>query len=93
MIHSISALLPILEAARQYIFLNRKENVLDSDDIVNESASVIMRQACTLLGQKKSFLNKKDKNSRAGLAKAMEICLMLLRSKSKRCMDLASAAL
>ena len=90
---SISALLPILEAARQYIFLDREENVLDSDDIVNESASVIMRQACTLLGQKKSFLNKKDKNSRAGSAKAMEICLMLLRSKSKRCMDLASAAL
>jgi len=90
---SITALLPVLEAARQYIFLDREENVLDSDDIVNESASVIMRQACTLLGQKKSFLNKKDKNSRAESAKAMEICVMLLRSKSKRCMDLASAAL
>ena len=90
---SISALLPILEAARQYTFLDREENVLASDDIVNESASVIMRQACTLLGQKKSLLNKNDKNSRAGSAKAMEICLMLLRSKSKRCMDLVSAAL
>jgi len=84
----------MLEAARQYVFLDREETlVLDSDGVLDESATMIVRQACTLLGQKKSFLQESDEASHKGSIKAVEICVMLLRSKSGRCIDLVSALL
>jgi hypothetical protein len=91
---SIASFLSMLEAARQYVFLDREETlVLDSDGVLDESATMIVRQACTLLGQKKSFLQESDEASHKGSIKAVEICVMLLRSKSGRCIDLVSALL
>lgn len=81
-----------LEAAKSCIFQQQQEEASFSrwEVTLGDDLTMIVRQLCGLLSRKKGLVGRMDSDIRT---KAVESCLMLMRSKSGRCINLLESVL